>query len=235
MELYSCQERITFNEAVKQQYKPTQIGAQLGPTWSSHWFKMSIDIAPSAKGRCILMFDSSSEALIWSKDGEPLQGLTGYLYFNPGGHGGDRHVDFCLLKDAKGGEHIDLWIEVAANGMFGAGLDGMINAPDPNRYFTLETVEVKIPNEIAFSLFYDFQVLIGMAKELSRDEQTASDALYCGNAMINAIRFGEPSSLLTAKQISAEFFQKRAKTGYSPHVISAVGNCHIDTAWRIFI
>jgi alpha-mannosidase len=90
---------------MKQKYTPANIGAKLGPTWSSHWFKLNIDIDLSSKGKCVLIFDTGSEALIWSVDGEPLQGLTG-------GNGGDRHVDFVLVKNAKGGEHIELYIGI---------------------------------------------------------------------------------------------------------------------------
>lgn len=43
---------------------------------------------------------------------------------------------------------------------------------------------------------------------------------------------GDQSSLVRAKSISAEFFVTRQQTGaFIPHEITAVGNCHIDTAW----
>lgn len=42
-----------------------------------------------------------------------------------------------LLKKAKGGEVIDLWVEMACNGMFGTGKNGLINPPEDNRTFCL--------------------------------------------------------------------------------------------------
>jgi alpha-mannosidase len=52
--------------------------------------------------------------------------------------GNDRRVEYTLLKKAKGGEVIDLWVEMACNGMFGAGKNGLINPPEENRFFCLD-------------------------------------------------------------------------------------------------
>ena len=62
------------------------------------------------------------EALIWI-DGHPAQGLTG----NADGH--QARKSFPITTPTA-----TLWLEVACNGMFGVGRDGMINAPDPTRY-----------------------------------------------------------------------------------------------------
>jgi hypothetical protein len=117
--------------------------------------------------------------------------------------------------------------------MFGADIPNSPMVSDPNRYFTLEKAEVRIPNDLAFSLYYDFQVLIGMAKELPDTQQTKYDAMFCANAMVNAIKFGDNASLIVAKDISKDFFKLRSKIGYSPHVMSAVGNCHVTLFVRI--
>jgi hypothetical protein len=70
-----------------------------------------------------------------------MQGLTG-------GDGWDRRVEYVLSECAQPGKvrypliasHLiimkvyEFYIEMACNGMFGVGQDGMINAPDPARY-----------------------------------------------------------------------------------------------------
>jgi alpha-mannosidase len=103
--------------------------------------------------------------MVWSTDGIPRQGLTGdskellhttttvayscktqkvinnltdfRLSSSVPQEGNDRRIEYTLLKNAKGGETIDLFIEMACNGMFGVGQDGLINPPDENRQFLL--------------------------------------------------------------------------------------------------
>ncbi|KAJ3000858.1 Alpha-mannosidase 2C1 [Globomyces sp. JEL0801] len=236
-------ERIPFNKAMLGNYEPVKVGVQMSPTWSTHWFKVEIVVPTSMKGENVtLLFDPSCEALIWSDHGEPLMGITG-------GNGGDRHVDFDLIKNAIGGDKINLWIEVAANGMFGyatisincsAGVPTMIGAPDPNRSFTLAKAELVVADELAQALYWDLEVLLGIIKEMPEESQLGRDALYTANQVVNTVRAGDhryltlrliTSTLAAAKSISTAFFATRKKEGYESHVITATGNCHIDTAW----
>jgi alpha-mannosidase len=48
LEVFSCPEvdpnhtdKFTYEEAVKQEFKPAQVGQSFGPTWATHWFKGS--------------------------------------------------------------------------------------------------------------------------------------------------------------------------------------------------
>ena len=53
---------------------------------------------------------------------------------------------------------------MAANGMFGAGKDGMINTPDLKRNFTLAMAEIATFNREAYNIIRDLKILIGMVK-----------------------------------------------------------------------
>ena len=55
-------------------------------------------------------------------------------------------------------------MEVAANGMFGAGKDGMINAPDPAREYTLSMAEVAVFDTAVYEVLMDLTVVIDLAK-----------------------------------------------------------------------
>ena len=57
-----------------------------------------------------------------------------------------------------------LYVEVAANGMFGAGKDGMINAPDPAREYTLSMAEIAVFDAAVYEVLMDLTVIIDMAK-----------------------------------------------------------------------
>ena len=53
---------------------------------------------------------------------------------------------------------------MAANGMFGAGKDGLINAPDPLREYTLSMAEVAVFDTACYQLLMDLTVIIDLAK-----------------------------------------------------------------------
>ncbi|TPX41847.1 hypothetical protein SeMB42_g05381 [Synchytrium endobioticum] len=218
--------RISFEEAMRGDFSPCDgLGQEFGPSWITFWFHVSIDIPMSwAYEPVILNFDSDCECLVWSPTGVPLQGLTG-------GQGEDRHVDFRLARQAKGGEHIELYIEMACNGMFGNGEGGGIFAPSPNRYFRLQTVEIAIPNEEAHALLWDMEILLGMSVELPEISPLAADALFTANAICNAVKAGDPSTIAVGRHLALQFFAKRSNFGYEQHKIFATGHCHIDTAW----
>ena len=137
-----------------------------------------------------------------------------------------------MLEKATGGESIRLWIEVAANGLFGEGQITMIGPTDPNRYFNLKTCELVVFNDLAQSLYWDLEVLLGIAKEMPDTTQLSNDALYIANQIVNTIIVGKPETLHSAKTLAQSFFEARRRKGdFVPHNIIAIGNCHIDTAW----
>ncbi|KAF9158517.1 Glycoside hydrolase, 38 vacuolar alpha mannosidase [Actinomortierella ambigua] len=227
LSVYSVPElkRIPFKDAIASKaYTPTKVGESFGPTWSTHWFKLSIDVPKEWAGQPVeLLWDSNSEAMVWSTNGIPLQGLTG-------GGGDTRRVEYVLTKSAKGGERIHLLIEMACNGLFGAGMNTPIDPTDENRYFQLSTVEIAVPNKDAWHLYFDVQVILGMAKELAPDNPRGQEALYVCNQIVDHFsRDNVKGSLEKCLQIAKAFLSK--KVSPSSHFVAAVGNCHIDTCW----
>lgn len=182
--------------------------------------------------------------MIWSMDGVTLQGLTGggtvcvfqviarlsqkilILVFVAGS---DARHEYILTTQAEGGEVIQLYIEMACNGMFGAASSGLISPPDPSRFFNLNEVDLAVPNKLAWELLYDFQTIFGMAKELAEDSLRGSQALFCANNIINVFVPGDDQSLRQGLKIAQEFLV--SKNGDAQHEIYAIGHCHIDTAW----
>lgn len=174
------------------------------------------------KGQIVhFLWDSNSEALLW-QNGVPLQAFTG-------GNGDDRRVEFEVTKSATGEERISFYIEMACNGMFGTGDGGMINPPDPNRYFTLSTASFCVFDRLAFDLWMDLTILFEMAKDLPPESTRARQASWAMNEMINIFRHEKRETWLEARKISQNFFNE--KNGDGQHNIIAVGHCHIDIAW----
>ena len=57
-----------------------------------------------------------------------------------------------------------LYIEAAANGMFGVGHKGMINPPDEKRQFHLNMAEIAVFDQEVYDLIMDLTLIIDMAK-----------------------------------------------------------------------
>ena len=59
---------------------------------------------------------------------------------------------------------ITVYIEMAANGMFGAGKGGLINAPDPERRYSLSMAEIAVFNTKCYEILQDLTVILDLAK-----------------------------------------------------------------------
>jgi len=146
--------RPTFEDATSHKFKPTKTGESFGPSWSTHWFKVQLTLPKDIKDKKHLEFhwDSNSEGLVWSQDGEPLQGLTG---------GGER-VEWILPKAFRDGREHIFYVEMACNGMFGNPMGGdTIQPPQVDRYFKLSKAEVVAVNLQARALLIDFWIIGG--------------------------------------------------------------------------
>ncbi|KAI9344671.1 alpha-mannosidase, partial [Obelidium mucronatum] len=221
MSLFSVPDlkRIPFTDAIKGTFEPIRKGVRIGPSWSTHWFKVFL---PNSLGeKVVFYFNSNSEGMVFSSSGHPLQGLTG-------GYDGDQHIDFLLTESAKPHEKFDFYIEVACNGRGGV-------ANNPNLTFTLDDAQLRVANKEGSQLWLYFDMLVQMVKDTPSDWQLNADALYTANRIINLFRIGSQESLVKGLAVATRFFQeRRGSTGVTRHEIFTIGNCHLDTAARSF-
>lgn len=222
LQFYSCEERISFEQMKETaRFQPATIGQQFGPSWSTHWFRVELEIPENMAGKEVhLLWDCNAEALIYSSQGIPLQGLVG-------GKSSCRRADFWITKEAKSKQHFTFFIEMAANGLFGVGQGGDIEPPDQNRYFLLEKVAVAVFDRDAWDLLCDLTLLSDAAQILSSPYK--EQALRIANDIVNACVLDDPLTWNKCRELAREFFQQ--KNGDGQAFIIACGHCHIDTAW----
>lgn len=80
-----------------------------------------------------------------------------------------------------------------------------------------------MPNKAAWQLFYDMQVILGMANDLPNDTARAQEALYtCNQVIDNFDRLDLDNSLQKCLQIAQKFLSKKAAP--DAHRVTAVGN-----------
>ncbi|KAM4747060.1 alpha-mannosidase 2C1 isoform 2-T3 [Rhinophrynus dorsalis] len=218
---FLTEERIPYDLAVKREFQPAQIGQTFGPTWWTCWFKVQLSIPVEWKEQEVhLIWESDGEGMIW-KDDQPVQGLT---------KEGEK-TNYILTPEVKQEDPqcMTLYIEMACNGLFGAGRDGMIAPSDPKKTFSLQKAEIVIFHREVQELLLDFEIIYSMAKLLGEDNQRSYHALYVANQMVNLCDVTDPSTFAAVRKLSSTFFRQR--NGDSQHVIHAMGHCHIDSAW----
>ncbi|CDW53663.1 alpha mannosidase 2C1 [Trichuris trichiura] len=220
------QQRISFNEAkakLQSEGKSAYIGLEMGPTWSTHWFTVTCDIPSEWNGKIVhLVWNSGCEAMVWSTEGHPLQGLSG--------DAGKTTFELTKCADAsKQGRYV-LYLEVACNSRFGAGKGDVIAPAEPCLTFTVKTAQIAVFNENVYDLIMDFDVLNAMVSALPKDSPERYNAMYVANEMVNVASKWQPGSIESAHEIATKFLEN-AEGAHLDFRIYALGNCHIDTAW----
>ncbi|PVD24905.1 hypothetical protein C0Q70_15398 [Pomacea canaliculata] len=187
--------RITYAEAIQGKFKPVKVEIPLAHRkWATHWFCLNITVPDNWVHKEVrLIWDSRSEAMVWI-DGQPKQGLSAEK---------DRFDYILSYKHEKNSLSYQVYIEMACNGLFGVGKNGMIAPSDPSKNFTLQ-------------------------RELPEAER-GFQALYAANDFVNTCDPKNRETYHRASDIAKKFFKQR--NGESQHTIYAMGHSHIDTAW----
>ncbi|KAK2163932.1 hypothetical protein LSH36_72g08048 [Paralvinella palmiformis] len=213
--------RIPFDEAVLGPYEPAAVGDSFGPTWSTHWFKVDLEVPTSMLGKWVqFCWESGTEAMVWSANGTPLQGFTSE----------QKRIAYLISQNLEESERIQtLYVEMACNRMFGAGEGDNIFPPNPDLSFTLRRCDVRTLDKAVFDLCCDFAVMSDVVKALKSTSNRGHQALQTGNAMVTAVDVSDPSTYQEARDMATAFFAQT--NGASQFTLHAIGNCHIDSAW----
>jgi alpha-mannosidase len=194
-------DRIPIGDAASLDYRPAELGQRLGPLWATYWFRLRATVPDEWRGRRVdLLWRSQAESTLWI-EGRSIQGL----------HGSDRaqRPDAQLIEEARGGEQLELAIELACNGLF-----GQLNAPPE-----LEHCAIAVYDEPAWQLFHDFEILRALE---------ASDTLapsWQGKLRSELNRFCNEQDAAILAALYEHHNATRA------HEMAAIGHAHIDTAW----
>lgn len=226
--------RIPYQEALCLPYAPVTEEMNLTPAWATYWFRLRGQIPATWQEKPVdLLFHCQSEALLWI-GGKPAQGLNfeGAL---PGEEGGriDARLPAAMVKDGS----IILEVEAACNMLYGAV---------PNTRYLFTGAEVALFDQEAWDLFHDLFMPSEFLNRLLRQNNPGMPWLghhvpeklspwqgYLLERMNDICNAGSPDDRSTwpaIREIVAEIYSH--KNASYCHEISALGHCHIDTAWR---
>ncbi|HBC87363.1 MAG TPA: alpha-mannosidase 2c1 [Lentisphaeria bacterium] len=222
-------EPVPFSKRLNGRYRKIKEGANWGGIWDSAWFHLTADVPKSWKGKeVVAQIDLNGEALIFTKDGTPVQSLTKGSVFQ-GDYCKDIHY---LFKSCKGGEKVDLWVEGAANGLFGVERPDDPNLKDPYRHGKysgiVNKIRLRVFDRDTYAFRLDVEVLKSLAKHLPENNVRRARIIRTLNEAIDAF-VDNPANSAKCRRILKKELDKKATSSDLSTV--AVGHAHIDTGW----
>jgi alpha-mannosidase len=214
-------EPVSYDEAVRGDYRPFHASEAWGAPWSTTWFHVQGRVPDEWTGeRAVALIDLgftgptgfTCEALAW-KDGRPWRGI-------------DPNHRWLPIS----GPEVDFYLEAAANPI--ATLSGPEPAPSmialresDAPQFVFRQAELAIQDEGARKAALDYKVILDLA------EATASP--LAGEVPGEVGRWGSAGggTGLVAALETGDLSEVLARPSRSTHHITAVGHAHIDTAW----
>ena len=220
---------VPFEKRLNGAFKPITEGEKWGETWESAWFHLKAVVPDEWAGKSVVArLNFGGEGLVLSSDGTIMQGLSNKSVF---------WDDFTrdevrLFNAAKGGEAVELWVETAANGLFGVERPNDPAPDDPGKYGHL-TSKVKhmklcIKDEKLARLYLDIDVLLGIFKAQPEGSVKRARVLRVLCEAADAFETN-PGNVSPAKTLLENELKKPAAA--SDLAVTAVGHAHIDTAW----
>jgi alpha-mannosidase len=108
-----------------------------------------------------------------------------------------------------------------------------------NRYFTLDSADLVVPNMDAWGLLWDFHTLRQLVDTVPGNTPLQNKALGVANEIMNVFRKGDIADVRRARLLAEEVFGERWESkgekiyeeGQKKVNIWGIGHCHIDTAW----
>ncbi len=228
---------VHYNDRESLTYSDLSVNLKWGNLWDSAWIRLDGEIPAEWAGKKILFqINVGGEVLVFDKDGVPFYSLTNTSSLAK--HYRKEYLHFT--DNAKAGK-FSLWIEVAANGLFGDECNP--DYPDQQGDFgTIRTIKYGVFNSDVWDLRLDMEIVMS----LLHFPRTADDfglvdtpAFPAGSArekqIMAALRdavnaYGDnPANAMKAREILAKVLQTPAMA--SAMKVTAVGHAHIDTGW----
>lgn len=211
------------------EYKPIKEGDAWGDKWESAWIRLTGDVPEQWAGKPVVAdLDFSGEGLVYLPDGTALQGITNGSIWDPN----FVRTRVPLYTSCTGGEKIELWVETAANSLFGIYMDPDPEQSNPKRHgwfdAKVQRMRFGIFDEELWHLYLDVRTLRGLVKRLDETSVRYTRIIRALNTSINV--FGDDAkNTADARKCLETELQKPASA--SDLKVSAIGHAHIDTGW----
>ena len=220
---------VPFSEKNKLKYKPITKGKSWGKEWDSAWFCLNGSIKKEWRGKKIIAdLDFSGEGLVYDPKGKEIQGITNASIWDQN----FVRTRVLIPKTCIKNNEVEIWVETAANSLFGIFVDVDPEQDNPKRHGTfdakVETIDIGIFREDIWHLNLDVRILLGLIEKLEKDSTQRLRIINSLNKAVIAFKDDKKDASSSRNILSAEL-NKRASS--SELRVAAVGHAHIDTGW----
>ncbi len=229
VEFYRTELPCTFDDRLNGEYVSINEGEQWGKEWESAWFHLTAEVPEEWKNQNVVArMDFGGEALVFDDLGCPVYGLTNGSVFDL-----DFNKDiYRLFTSCNGGEKVDLYVEAAANLLFGINRHGDPKSDDPKIHghfdAKLNHAKLCIFDAEMWHLWLDLEVLISLMHVLPENSVRRAKILRGINNAIEAFGNSRENLAKTVKEMK-KLYETPANA--SDMNVIAVGHAHIDTGW----
>ncbi|MCI8360287.1 MAG: alpha-mannosidase [Clostridiales bacterium] len=219
VEAFRTDEPVPYAERASGERITPAFGEKWGKLWDCAWFHATGTVPDACAGKeVVLKIDISGEACVFNEKGEPVKGLTTFTVMWEAAPGSSGKRIYKFLKEAKGGEPVDIWFDAGNNDLFGNEQGSM-----------LRDCHICTLNENIRQLYYDFMVLNDLLRclpEKSSRRERVFFKLYKAACLLKSYSDEE---VLAARAVLKEELDKK---GGDPSVkVTAIGHSHMDLAW----
>ncbi len=225
-----CQQPVSYSKRLDSgEYVPVHEGDVWGREWESAWFVLKGVVPAAARGcKVVARLDFNGEALVFDRQGVPVQGLTNGSVFKA--HFA-RDI-YPLFESAKGGEEVELWVEAAANQLFGINREQDPPRNCPERHGTYEGrinhMQLHVFNQELWHLWLDMQVLFGVLKSQPETSVRYRRIMQGMNQAIECFQ-DNPDNAAACREVLQPLLAQPANASAVKNI--SVGHAHIDTGW----
>jgi alpha-mannosidase len=227
-------EPVSASVALAADYVPFGPGEKWGPPWGTSWFRVRGAVPAEWAGSTVVAKVSSGltprigfggEALVFSADGQPQQGLSW------------DHDEWPVAAPAAGGEPVELYIEAAANPNtlphFRNGRDAvpLFDAePDGDPIMRFGRADLVVKHDDVADLCVDFELVQDLARQLGVRDRRGAQLVAALDECCRRLDLDDVVGSAAAARVPlVEALSVRASS--AAHRVTAVGHAHIDTAW----
>lgn len=184
-------------------------------TFDCAWFHLEGEVPPACEGKpTVLLLDLGGEGLIVDANGDPVQGITCVASSFDQSLGRPGKWVYPLTDCGKAGMPIDLWVDAAANDLFGRmRTDGRV-----------QWMRVGVWDKAMFELYFDLAILVDLLKCTNEKSARYNHVLF---ELYTACCAQDEYTTLakTAKKLLS------MKGGDASLTFTAIGHAHMDLAW----
>ena len=123
-------EKVSFKDRLNLEYKPIKEGDEWGNKWESAWFHLKANMPSEWRGKQIASeLDFSGEGLVYDNRGNEIQGITNASIWDQN----FVRTRVILGKNFISNGKIEMWVEAAANSLFGVFTDPDVKEESPSK------------------------------------------------------------------------------------------------------